>query len=162
MRMQSSNGEPLKRLRIGVSVGDVVVQGDDLLGDGVNTAARLQSAAEPGGLAMSGEAMAQIRGKIDIELEDCGFQKLKDTDAPVRVYKTGSKKSGAPGLFDFDEDNDSASNDPRRLSLRCCSLRDKSTAHQHRVLPLSDLPEVYWISDERLDGISSVSSSIHV
>jgi adenylate cyclase len=92
------------RLRIGVSVADVVVHGDDLLGDGVNIAARLQAAAEPGGLAISGEAMAQIRGKIDIELEDCGFQKLKDTDAPVRIYKTGSKRAGAPGLFDFEED----------------------------------------------------------
>jgi class 3 adenylate cyclase len=97
---RSGNNEPL-RLRIGVSVGDVVVHGDDLLGDGVNIAARLQATAEPGGIAVSGEAMTQIRGKIDIDLEDCGYQKLKDTDAPVRVYKTGSKKSGTPGLFDL-------------------------------------------------------------
>ncbi len=117
---KSENGEPLK-LRIGVSVGDVVVQGDDLLGDGVNIAARLQSAAEPGGLAISGEAMAQIRGKIDIELEDCGFQKLKDTDAPVRIYKTGSKKSGAAGLFDFDEDK--IAQEPIRGGCLCGAVR---------------------------------------
>ncbi len=49
-------------LRIGVSLGDVVVQGSDLLGDGVNTAARLEAMAEPGGIAVSGEVMAQIRG----------------------------------------------------------------------------------------------------
>jgi len=117
---KSGEDEPL-RLRIGVSVGDVVVHGDDLLGDGVNIAARLQSAAEPGGLAISGEAMAQIRGKIDIDLDDCGFQKLKDTDAPVRIYKTGSKRSGAPGLFDFEEDK--IAQEPIRGGCLCGAVR---------------------------------------
>ncbi len=116
----AGNDEPL-RLRIGVSVGDVVVDGGDLLGDGVNIAARLQAAAEPVGLALSAEAMAQIRGKIDIDLEDCGFQKLKDTDAPVRIYKTGSKRSGAPGLFDFKEDQ--IAQDPIRGGCLCGTVR---------------------------------------
>lgn len=101
--LQSDDDEPLS-LRIGISVGDVVVQGDDLLGDGVNIAARLQAMAEQGGFAVSAEVMAQIRGKIDIQLEDGGYQKLKDTDAPLRVYKTASRHSGVRGLFDFDKD----------------------------------------------------------
>jgi class 3 adenylate cyclase len=117
---RSEDDEPL-RLRIGVSVGDVVVHGDDLLGDGVNIAARLQATAEPGGFAVSGEAMAQIRGKIGIELEDCGYQKLKDTDAPVRVYKTGSKRSGVPGLFDFDDDK--IAQEPIRGGCLCGAVR---------------------------------------
>lgn len=91
-------------LRVGVSLGDVVVQGEDLLGDGVNTAARLESMAEPGGIAVSGEVMAQVRGKIDLPFEDCGHQRLKDTDAPLHVYKTVSKTGGASGFMDFDED----------------------------------------------------------
>lgn len=116
----SGDDEPL-RLRIGVSVGDVVIHGDDLLGDGVNIAARLQAAAEPGGLAVSGEAMTQIRGKIDIELEDCGYQKLKRADAPVHVFKTVSKRSGAPGLFDFDDDK--IAQEPIRGGCLCGAVR---------------------------------------
>ena len=57
-------------LRIGVSLGDVVVQGDDLMGEGVNVASRLEAMAEPGGLAVSAEVMAQVRGKTDVLLED--------------------------------------------------------------------------------------------
>ncbi len=99
---RSSEGEPM-RLRIGVSVGDVVIQGTDLLGDGVNAAARLQAMADVGGLAISSDVMSQTRGKVDIALEDCGFMKLKDSDEPIHVFKTGERKGSANGLFDFDE-----------------------------------------------------------
>lgn len=91
-------------LRIGVSFGDVVVQGDDLMGEGVNVASRLEAMAEPGGLAVSAEVMAQVRGKTDVLLEDQGFQRLKETDAPIHVYKTRSKNVAGGGFFDFDED----------------------------------------------------------
>jgi adenylate cyclase len=77
-------------LRIGVSLGDVVVQGSDLLGEGVNIAARLEAMAEPGGIAVSGDVMAQIRGKVELRLVDCGHKQLKTTDAPIHVYKTQS------------------------------------------------------------------------
>ncbi|HSM41167.1 MAG TPA: GFA family protein [Afifellaceae bacterium] len=100
---RSGDSESL-RLRVGVSVGDVIVHGADLLGDGVNVAARLQALAEPGGIAVSGEVMAQVRGKIDLQLEDLGFKKLKDSDAPFRVYKTSHHTGEVKGLFDFDED----------------------------------------------------------
>jgi len=89
-------------LRIGVSVGDVVLQGADLLGDGVNVAARLESIAEPGGIAVSGEVMSQIRGKVDLQLKDCGHERVKEADAPIHVYKTRSAgDAGSEGLFDF-------------------------------------------------------------
>ena len=100
---RSGVGEQL-RLRIGVSVGDVVVQGTDLLGDGVNVAARLQAMADAGGIAVSADVMAQTRGKIDIVLEDCGHKRFKDSDEPIHVFKTGQSKGGATGLFDFDEE----------------------------------------------------------
>jgi adenylate cyclase len=99
---RSGEGEPL-RLRIGVSVGDVVIQGTDLLGDGVNVAARLQAMADVGGLAISSDVMAQTRGKVDIALEDCGHKRLKDSDEPIHVFKTGKRKGSTKGLFDFDE-----------------------------------------------------------
>ncbi len=99
---QNSNEDPLL-LRIGVSLGDVVVQGDDLLGDGVNIAARLEAMAEPGGIAVSADVMAQIRGKINLPLEDCGHHRLKETDAPIHVYMTRSGPGETGGFMDIDE-----------------------------------------------------------
>ena len=103
-RSRDTDDDPLV-LRIGISVGDVVLQGDDLLGDGVNVAARLETTAEPGGIAVSGDVMAQTRGKLDLRLEDCGHHRFKETDAPIHVYKTRSADDGrAQGLFDFDDE----------------------------------------------------------
>ncbi|APH71040.1 GFA family protein [Aquibium oceanicum] len=100
---RSGDRNPL-RLRIGVSVGDVVLQGTDLLGEGVNAAARLQAYADPGGIAISGEAMSQVRGKVEVEFEELGYKKLKENDAPVRVYKSGHNAGPAQGLFDFSQE----------------------------------------------------------
>ena len=96
-------GRPLQ-LRIGVSVGDVVVQGDDLLGSGVNAAARLEAMAEAGGIAVSSEVMAQVRGKVDVPLEDAGYKKLKAGDEPLHVYMTRSKPGQSGGFMDLDAD----------------------------------------------------------
>lgn len=103
---RSGDGEPMI-LRIGVSVGDVVMQGGDLLGEGVNIAARLQAMADPGGIAVSGEVMSQVRGKVDLALVDCGYSKLKQTDELLHVYKSGHADRQARGLFDFDADTPS-------------------------------------------------------
>lgn len=92
------------RLRVGVSVGDVVVQGEDLLGSGVNAAARLEALAEPGGIAISGEVMAQVRGKIEIAFDDVGYKKLKNSDAPLHVYMTRAKRGALGGFMDLDPD----------------------------------------------------------
>jgi len=91
-------------LRVGVSVGDVVVQGDDLLGNGVNAAARLEALAEPGGIAVSGQVMEQVRGKIDVDLDDAGYKKFKDGDAPLHVYMTRAKRGRVGGFMDLDPD----------------------------------------------------------
>jgi adenylate cyclase len=75
------------QLRIGVNLGDVVVKGDDLLGDGVNVAARLQALADPGGICLSGTVFDQVDGKLDLTIDDLGEQEVKNIAKPVRVYR---------------------------------------------------------------------------
>jgi TolB-like protein/class 3 adenylate cyclase len=72
--------------RIGVNLGDVLIEGDDILGDGVNIAARLEGLCEPGGVMVSGAAYEHIRGRIDSEFVDSGEKDLKNIARPVRVY----------------------------------------------------------------------------
>ncbi|MBI3498962.1 MAG: hypothetical protein HY058_16835, partial [Proteobacteria bacterium] len=75
------------RFRVGVNVGDIVIDGEDILGDGVNIAARLEQMAEPGGVSISSQVYDSIRGRIDLEVEDTGDQTLKNIDHRVRVYR---------------------------------------------------------------------------
>jgi adenylate cyclase len=84
--------------RIGVHLGDVLPDGDDILGDGVNVAARLESIAEPGGICISDDAFRQVRGKLQTEFVDGGEQALKNIARPVRVYrmKLDSTRTKAP------------------------------------------------------------------
>jgi TolB-like protein len=81
--------ESLMEWRIGIHLGDVLVEGDDILGDGVNIAARLESIAEPGGICISDDAFRQVRGKIEAEFADIGEQSLKNIARPLRVYTIG-------------------------------------------------------------------------
>jgi len=74
------------RLRIGVNLGDVMLQGTDLLGDGVNIAARLQSGADPGGITISGSVYDQVRNKLSLSFKSRGEQKYKNIPQPVRTY----------------------------------------------------------------------------
>src|SRR3954452_25058957 len=82
------------RFRIGVHVGDVIVSGGDLLGDGVNVAARLQSVAEPGGISPSGAAYDQVRKACPLAYTDLGLQHFKNIDEPTRVYAAQTKNAG--------------------------------------------------------------------
>jgi adenylate cyclase len=75
------------RLRIGVNLGDVLIEDNDIYGDGVNIAARLESLAEPGGICISGTAFDHIVGKVDVGFAALGEQKLKNIAAPIRVYR---------------------------------------------------------------------------
>ena len=72
--------------RIGINLGDVVVEGDDLLGDGVNVAARLQELADPGGIYVSDDIHRYVEGKIDVSFADLGKRQLKNIAEPVHVY----------------------------------------------------------------------------
>ena len=73
--------------RMGINVGDIVVEDGDIFGDGVNVAARLEAIAEPGGICVSGRVQEDAAGKLDIAFEDMGEQALKNIARPVRVYR---------------------------------------------------------------------------
>ncbi len=73
--------------RIGINVGDVVVEDGDIFGDGVNVAARLEALAEPGGICVSARVQEDASGKLDLAFEDMGEQQLKHIARPVRAYR---------------------------------------------------------------------------
>ena len=75
------------RFRIGINLGDVIVEGEDLYGDGVNIAARLEQLGEPGGVLISGTAYDQLQGKLGLPLEFAGEQRVKNIERPVRAYR---------------------------------------------------------------------------
>jgi TolB-like protein/class 3 adenylate cyclase len=98
LMVERNAGRPeAKRIvyRIGVNLGDVLIEGDDILGEGVNIAARLEGLCEPGGVLISGTAYDHVRGKIDARFVDLGDKDLKNVARPVRVYalNTGSEIS---------------------------------------------------------------------
>ena len=74
-------------MRIGINLGDVVVDGDDLLGDGINVAARLEQLCEPGGVLVSGTAFDHLQGKLGLPIDFVGEQQVKNIARPVRAYR---------------------------------------------------------------------------
>jgi len=87
-------GDGPLELRIGLHQGDVVVEGEDLLGDGVNIAARLEPLAEAGGISLSARVREDVTGKIDIAPEDLGEQSLKNIAIPARVFRIPPPRAG--------------------------------------------------------------------
>ena len=73
--------------RIGIHVGDIIIDDNDIFGAGVNLAARLEGIAEPGGICISDDAQRQVRGKIDLVFDDMGLQTLKNIAEPIRVFR---------------------------------------------------------------------------
>src|ERR1700759_2372306 len=82
--------------RIGIHVGDIIFDDDDIFGDGVNIAARLEGIAEPGGVCISDDAYRQVRGKVDIAFDDIGEQSLKNITEPMRAWHMKLAVGGAP------------------------------------------------------------------
>jgi adenylate cyclase len=80
--------------RIGINVGDVVVEDGDIFGDGVNVAARLEGLADPGGICVSARVQEDAADRLDLAFEDLGDQTLKNIARPVRVYRVGPPASG--------------------------------------------------------------------
>ena len=97
MRERNSGIPAEKRIqfRIGINVGDIIIDGDDIYGDGVNVAARLEGLAEPGGVCVSDDAQRQIRGKVDTNLEDMGPQNLKNIAEPMRAWRLRMNTGGS-------------------------------------------------------------------
>ena len=82
--------------RVGINIGDVIIEDGDVFGDGVNVASRLEQIAQPGGICISEDAYRQVRGKLDITTVDAGFQRLKNIAHPVRIYRVDPSWPGAP------------------------------------------------------------------
>jgi TolB-like protein/class 3 adenylate cyclase/Flp pilus assembly protein TadD len=117
----SGGHEGSLRFRIGLNLGDIIIEEGDIYGDGVNVAARLQAIAEPGGVCLSGTVFEHVSGRVDIVVDDRGEQQLKNIGKPVRVYTMRVDQSkGAAGL------------DPPRAPL----LRDKPSI---AVLPFTNM-----------------------
>jgi len=88
-------GEKPMSFRIGVNLGDIVIDGDDIFGDGVNVAARLESQAPAGGVLLSDAVHAQVKGKVDLAFADAGEIALKNIEQPVRVWRWGEGAAAA-------------------------------------------------------------------
>jgi class 3 adenylate cyclase len=84
------------RFRIGINLGDILIQGQDLMGDGVNVAARLQTAAEPGGVCISGTVHDQIRNKLSMSFHSMGEMNFKNIAQPVRTFSITEAEGSGP------------------------------------------------------------------
>ena len=130
--------------RIGIHLGDVLIEGDDILGDGVNIAARLEGIAKPGGICISDDAFRQVRGKVEAEFADLGEQSLKNIARPLRVYRAGL--ASAPEM--------------PSAAATALSLPDKPSI---AVLPFANLsgdPEQEYFADGMVEEIITALSRI--
>src|SRR5579863_2873210 len=107
-------------LRIGVHVGDVIIEGDDIFGDGVNIAARLEALAEPGGICVSARVYEDAAGKVEAGFEDIGEQALKNIDRPVRVYKV---RDEAPTTAEQPSEKPAATSSLRKIGFLAVAPR---------------------------------------
>jgi len=110
-------------IRIGINIGDIIVEGEDIYGDGVNVAARMEGLAEPGGICMSRTVVNHVKGKVDLDFEDMGEQQVKNISEPIRVYRVVSD------------------------TLAVQTVRSPST-----VLPLPDKPSIAVLPFDNMSG----------
>ncbi|MBI3797566.1 MAG: adenylate/guanylate cyclase domain-containing protein, partial [Deltaproteobacteria bacterium] len=103
--------------RIGINLGDVIVEGEQIYGDGVNIAARLESLAEPGGICLAGAVYEQVKNKLALKYEDLGEQRVKNIVEPVRVWriKMEPEEARSPKSEVRSPESKSDSHKPRRV-----------------------------------------------
>jgi adenylate cyclase len=127
--------------RIGINVGDVVVEGEKIYGDGVNIAARLEGLAQPGGICISGTVYDQVKNKLSLQYEDLGEQVVKNIADPVRVYRVVLE---VPSL----SPQDSALRTQAALSPQDSALRTQAQP----ALPLPDKPSLAVLPFTNMSG----------
>jgi adenylate cyclase len=110
--------EPRIGFRIGINVGDIIIDGDDIFGDGVNVAARVENECEPGGVYVSGNAFEQIRGKTKFAFDDLGDRTLKNIERPVRLYAVRGATSPATTVTEAVSTMSSNASDPLPLPYK--------------------------------------------
>src|SRR5262249_1925644 len=126
--------------RVGINVGDVIVDGSDIYGDGVNVAGRLEGLAEPGGICVSGRVQEDVQGKVDVTFEDIGDRQLKNIARPVRVYRVRLNVTAAKAAL---------------------ALPDKPSI---AVMPFNNMsgdPEQDYFADGMVEEITTALSRIH-
>jgi adenylate cyclase len=95
MAVRNGGASPKIMFRIGINVGDVMIDGDDIFGDGVNIATRVENECQPGGVCLSDDAFRQVRGKTAFAFDDLGEKSLKNIDRPIRLYAARPASSAA-------------------------------------------------------------------
>jgi adenylate cyclase len=125
MAIQTAEG-PRIQFRVGINVGDIIIDGDDIIGDGVNVAARVENECEPGGVCLSGNAFEQVRGKTSIAFDELGERSLKNIDRPVRLYAVRSTAQSAAS--------------------------HRSTTDGTKALPLLDKPSIAVLPFQNMSG----------
>jgi TolB-like protein len=130
--------------RVGINVGDIIIDNDDIFGDGVNIAARLEAIAEPGGICISDDSHRQVRGKIEIAWDDLGPQSLKNIAEPIQVWRA---------LL-----NDGAATPRAAAAQTSLDVPDKPSI---AVLPFTNMsgdPEQEYFADGRVEDIITALS----
>jgi adenylate cyclase len=115
-------------VRIGIHVGDIIIDDNDIFGDGVNIAARLEGLAEPGGVCMSNDAYRQVRGKLDIVCDDMGPQQLKNIAEPMQAWRI------------------------RLTGQTASAVQPGETASESQPLPLPDKPSIAVLPFQNMSG----------
>jgi adenylate cyclase len=140
---------PKITFRIGINIGDIIIDGDDIFGDGVNIAARVENECEPGGVCLSGSAYEQVRGKTAFTFDDVGERLLKNIDRPVRLYATRMTANSDKAPADIKT--------PAPL-LKSLSLSDRPSI---AVLPFQNMsgdPEQEYFADGMVEDIITALS----
>ena len=131
--------------RIGINIGDIIIDGDDIFGDGVNVAARVEGECEPGGVCVSSSAFDQVRDKTSFQFDDLGEKSLKNIDRPVRLYAV------RPGAT-------AAAQSPNEAATQPLPLPDKPSI---AVLPFENMsgdPEQEYFADGMVEEIITALS----
>lgn len=144
----ATDAERQIRFRIGINLGDIIIDGDDIFGDGVNVAARLEALAEPGGICLSASACEHVRDKLEIGFTDLGEQELKNIGRPVRAYAIQSSSRVGTGA------------DDRQAVMSPPALPDKPSI---AVLPFDNMsgdPEQEYFADGIVEDVITALSQL--
>ena len=148
VKMTERDRSPNITFRMGINVGDIIIDGGDIFGEGVNVAARVENECEPGAVYLSDDAYRQVRGKTSFVFDDLGERQLKNIDRPVRIYAVRCSADSKSSTSAFAYPN------------RPLPLPDKPSI---AVLPfqnMSDDPEQEYFADGMVEEITTALSRI--